>query len=274
MLKNYYTAREAQQRLGVDENNFYYMVRTKKIKKVVPPGKKQGVYPKSQIDKLAREMLAFMTYDEDQGIQFVKVSTQEDIQEEYELASLMFGSAVHDIPTREAWLQKNPDIDFILRDHGRLVGFINLLPAKHEAIMSFIEGKMRGWEIPAEDVLPFTPGSRMECILMGMATIPDIDITRRAYYGRRLITGIINLFQELAEKDVIITKFYATSVTPTGIAILRNADFNEVKRIGKRIAFELDTMTSNSRIAQEYRQIIQSASEKQLFSVPSTNLKT
>src|SRR5258708_34425753 len=121
MLKNYYTAREAQQRLGVDENNFYYMVRTKKIKKVVPPGKKQGVYPKSQIDRLAREMLAFMTHDEDQGIQFVKVSTQEDVQEEYELASLRFGSAVHDISQIEACLQKHPGIDFILRDHGRIV---------------------------------------------------------------------------------------------------------------------------------------------------------
>jgi hypothetical protein len=261
MIKNYYTAKEAQQRLGVDENSFYYMIRTGKIKKVVPPGKKQGVYPKSQIDKLAREMLAFMTYDEDQGIQFMKVSTQDDIQEEYELASLMFGNAVHDIPTRKAWLEKNPDIDFILRDHGRLVGFINLLPAKHETITRFMEGEIRGWEISSDDVLPFTSGSRLECIIMGMATTPDVDITRRTYYGRRIIIGIMELFQELAQKDVIITKFYATSATPTGISVMRNAGFSEIKHIGKRIAFELDTMTSDAWIAREYRQMIRQADD-------------
>ncbi len=66
----------------------------------------------------------------------------------------------------------------------------------------------------------------------------------------------IHFIQELAKKDITITKLYATSVTPTGIAILRNAKFQEIGQIGKCIAFELDTMTSDAPLAIKYRAIL------------------
>jgi hypothetical protein len=255
-MKNYYTASEAQDRLGMNEGNFYYLVKTGKIKKFTPPGKKQGLYPKTEIDRLAREMLAFMVYDETQGLQFMKATTDDDFKEEHELAALLFGNSIHSLETRMAWLEKNPDLDFIIRDHGRLVGFINLLPTKHEAIMRFMNGEIRGWEISPEDVLPFTPGSSMECIIMGMATAQDVEITRRVQYGAKLLSGLIEFLCELAEKNISITKFYATSATPTGISILKNAGFQEIGQIGKRIAFELDVKTSHDRLATEYRQAL------------------
>ncbi|MBV9689834.1 MAG: hypothetical protein JO202_08990 [Ktedonobacteraceae bacterium] len=256
-MKNYYTAKEARQRLGIEEGKFFYLVKTKRIKRITPPGKNQGVYPKTEVDRLAREMLTFLTYDESQGIQFMKAKTQEDIQEEYNLASMMFGHAVHDIATRKAWLSKNPDIDFIIRDHGNLVAFINVLPVEHETIMQFMRGEIRGWEIPATYVLPYTPNSQVECILMGMATTPEAEPTRRSHYGRRLINGLFYFLEELAEQNIIITKFYGTSSTPTGIAIMRNAGFNETGKIGKRVTFELDTMTSDTWTAREYRAILE-----------------
>ena len=119
-------------------------------------------------------------------------ATTDDIQEEYDLATSMFGDAVHDIPTRQAWLDKNPEIDFIVKDQGKLVGFINMLPVKHETIMRFMQGEIRGWHIPTEDVLPYTPSSVLECIVMGMATTPAIEKQRRTQYGAKLISGLID----------------------------------------------------------------------------------
>src|SRR6266571_5540915 len=191
----------------------------------------------------------------EQRTKFMKATT-EDILDEYNLATSMFGDAVHDIPTRHAWLASNPDTDFIVRDQGRVVGFINVLPVKHHTIMQFMRGEIRGWEIPAEDVLPYTPGSKVECIAMGMATTPEAEPTKRTHYGRRLISGFVRFMEELAEKNITITKLYATSVTPTGIAILRNAGFPEIGHIGKRIAFELDTMKSDAPLAQRYREML------------------
>jgi len=90
-------------------------------------------------------------------------------------------------------------------------------------------------------------------------TTPEAETGKRAYYGRRLISGIVRFIQDLAAQDVTITKLYATSVTPTGIAILRNAGFQEIGQIGKRIAFELDTMRSDARLAKRYRKLFQRA---------------
>jgi|GraSoiStandDraft_42_1057292.scaffolds.fasta_scaffold50159_3 hypothetical protein len=255
--KNYYRAREAQERLGIDKNRFNYLVRVGKVKKFVPPGHSQGLYLKSEVDRLAREMLAFVAYDETQGVQFMKATIDKDFREEHELATLLFGNAVHSMEVRRVWLKQNPNIDFIVREHGRLVGFINLLPAKHGAIMQFMNGEIRGWDIKADDVLPFTSGSTMECIIMGMATTPDVDIVRRTQYGARLISGLIEFLIKQAQQSIIITKFYATSATPTGISILRNAGFKELNHIGKRIAFELEVMTSDSLLVSEYRRAIE-----------------
>ncbi len=149
-----------------------------------------------------------------------------------------------------------PDTDFIVKDRQRLVGFLNVLPVKHDTIMKFMRGEIRGWDIPAEDVLPYTPGSKVECITMGMATTPEADVDKRAHYGQRLISGFVRFLRELAEKDITVTKFYATSVTPTGIAILRNAGFQEIGQIGKRIAFELDTMNADVPLAKKYREML------------------
>lgn len=255
-MSNYYTAREAQEKLGIDKNRFNYLVRTERIRKHVPPGKAQGQYLKTEIDKLARELTAFMAYDETAGLQFMIARSDEDFKDEHDLATLLFGNSVHSMETRKTWLEKNPDIDLIIRDHGKLVGFINLLPAKHDAIMQFINGEIRGWDIKDDDVLAFSPNTTMECIIMGMATTPDVEVTRRTQYGAKLISGFIEFLIGLAEKNITITKFYATSSTPTGIAILRNAGFEEINRVGKRIAFELDTTNSNNQIAKEYRQAI------------------
>lgn len=255
MKNNYYTAKEAQERLGVDDNRFYYLVRTGKIKKFIPPSKKQGVYSKAEVDKLSRDMIAFVVYDEDQGLHFSK-ATFEDIQEEYDLATLLFGSATHGIETRQAWLSKNSDVDFVVRDHGRLVAFINVLPVKHETIMRFMDGEIRGWEIPADDLLQFTPGSSVECITMSIGTSPEINPLRRAQAGAKLISGVLEFLNELAKQRVTVSKIYATSSTPTGIAILKNAGFKEIGYMGKRVKFALDPLQTDSIAFTEYKKEI------------------
>jgi hypothetical protein len=56
-------------------------------------------------------------------------ATLDDIDEEYELVALMLnGSVGYCIPTYKAWLRKNPETNFIVRDHGRLVAFMHVLP--------------------------------------------------------------------------------------------------------------------------------------------------
>jgi hypothetical protein len=120
-MKHYYCASEARQQLGINVGAFFYLIDTGKIKKLIPPGKKQGFYSKHQIERLARERLKCLIDEGEAGTTFRK-ATADDIQEEHELTVLMLnGSAGYDIPTCEAWLHKNPETNFIVRDQGRLV---------------------------------------------------------------------------------------------------------------------------------------------------------
>ena len=65
---------------------------------------------------------------------------------------------------------KNPDTDFIARDQGQLVGFINMLPVKHKTIMKFMRGDIRGWEILLFDLnlFDFSSAYLGSCPLRGL----------------------------------------------------------------------------------------------------------
>lgn len=255
-MNYFYTAREAQERLGIGVGAFYYLVETGKIKKLVPPGKERGFYSKHQVEKLAMERTKGaknVSYEEEAGTIFLK-ATLDDIHEEYELAALLLnGSTGYGLPTYEAWLRLNPDTNFIVRDEGRLVAFMQALPVERETVQRWLNGEVREWQIGSEAVLPYVPGSPVECIITSIATTSDVDKWRRRMYGMRLIRGFQHFLADLAEQDITITRFYAASVMPDGISLLKWAKFEERGHIGKRVAFELDPVTSRTRMAEAYR---------------------
>ncbi len=247
-MRYYFTAKEAMDYLGMNVGAFYYLIETGKIKRLTPPGKKQGFYSKHQIERLRHQ-----NEDEEPGIAFMK-ATPADIHEEYELAALMLSSSARfDLPTYEAWLDKNPDTNFIVRDQGRLVAFMHVLPIKKDTVSRWMRGEIRGWEILTQDALAYTPGSSVTCIIMDMATTPDVDKQTRQLYGMRLIRGYLRFLYGLAEQDISVTLFCATSTTPDGIAFIKRAGFKETGRLGKRVVFELNPITANTRMAKAYR---------------------
>jgi hypothetical protein len=247
-----YTAREAQKRLNIGVGAFYYLVEIGKIKKLVPPGKQRGFYSKHQIERLAEERTRGVSAVEESGVTFLK-ATLDDIQEEYELATLLLnGSMGYVLPTYEAWLHYNPDTNFIVRDQGRLVAFLQALPVKRVTVQRWLNGEVREWQIGAEDVLPYVPGSSVECIITSIATTSDVDKWKRHMYGIRLIRGFLHFLDDLAEQDITITRFYAASALPDAISILRRAKFEERGRIRNRVAFELDPIAADTRIAKAY----------------------
>lgn len=238
-MNYYYTAREAQQCLDLGVGAFYYLIDVGKIKKIVPPGKQRGFYSKHQIEKLAKERTTGVSSEEKSGITFLK-ATQDDIHEEYELAALLLnGSMGYGLPTYEAWLHYNPDSNFIVRDQGRLVAFMQVLPVKRETIKRWLNGEVREWEIGSDDVLPFEAGSSVECIITSIATTADVEKGERHRYGMRLMRGFLRFLDDLAMQGITITRFYAASAAPDGLSLLRRAKFEQRGYIGKRMVFEL-----------------------------------
>lgn len=255
-MKYYYTSSEARQRLGINVGAFYYLIETGRIKKLTPPGKKQGLYSKHQIERLAEERQQLATGEKAPGLLFLK-ATQDDLPEESELAALILnGSAGYGATLFGAWVRKNPETNFIVRAQGRLVAFLQVLPVKHETINRWMSGGIREWEIGAEDVLPYAPGSAVECIILSIATTPDVEKQERYRYGLRLMRGFLHFLAGLVQQGTTITAFYALGATAEGTALLRRAGFEERAYAGKRLAFVLDPLTSNARMAKAYRSVL------------------
>lgn len=260
-MKYYYTAQEARQRLNTNVGTFYYLIETGKIKKIMPSGKKRGYYSKYQIEKLAKERLTCIV-DEESSYEysteepkttFTKASL-EDIHEEFEFATLLLNRSMgYGIPASEAWLSKNPATNFIVKDQGQLVAYIQALPIKREIIDRWIKGEFGEWEISKEDVLPYTPGSSMECIILGIATTPNADRRTRCNYGVYLIRHFLNFLCDLAQQDITITRFYIFGTTPEEITSLKRARFEERGRTDKRVAFELNPLIVETQLARAYR---------------------
>jgi hypothetical protein len=155
---------------------------------------------------------------------------------------------------RRAWLAKNPEGAYHLKHNNKLAAYFRLLPVKHDQLMAFMEGKIRGGEITAEDVEILEPGKPVECLIIGIASEPDVGEMTRMHYVQHLLRGIMREMEELGRRGIMITKLYATSDTPTGITMAIHVGMKEYgPKIGKRLRFVMDVETSNSFLLDGYK---------------------
>ncbi len=251
----YYSGREVQRKLGITEPALRNLVNQRRIRKVTPPGRQYGVYLKEEIDTFAEKWLAFLTAKEPPKTT-LEPATSEDMEAEQELAKRAIRSpGLMTTEIRKAWLTKNPEGHYLLKHNNKLVAYLWLLPVMHERLMEFMDGKIRGGEIRAEDVDAFEPGKPVECFVVGLASEPDVGETTRMHYVQHLVRGVMKELEKLGRKGYIITKIYATSDTPTGIATAIHIGMEEYgEKIGKRLKFVLDVEKSTSFLLDDYKQ--------------------
>lgn len=248
----YYTGREVQRLLSITEPALRTLVTNKKLRKVTPPGRKTGVYLKSEVDTYAEKWLAFLSTQEPPKSTF-EIATLEDMNDVYDIAKRAISPTTMDAELRRSWLEKNPESCYVVKHDNKVVAFFHLLPVKHHTLMAFMDGKIRGWNITADDVELFERGKKLECLAI-IASEPDVSEDTRMHYVALLIRGLVKEVHKLGRNGVELTTIYATSETPTGIAMSFHAGMEQFgDKIGKRIKFKMDVNSSKSFIAQSYR---------------------
>jgi len=248
----YYTGREVQRLLGISEPQLRTLVSNRKLKKITPPGRKTGVYLKAEVDTYAEKWFAFLTIKEPPKSTF-EIATTEDMESVYSIAKKAISPNTMSAELRRSWLMKNKESCYIVKHDRRVVAFFHLLPIYHERLMSFMDGKIRGWDITEDDIVAFESGRILECLVI-IASDPDVGEDARVHYVATLIRGVIREVNKLGKRGVIITKIYATSETPTGIAMSIHAGMEQFgEKTGKRLKFRMDIKTSKVFIAQSYK---------------------
>jgi fumarylacetoacetate (FAA) hydrolase family protein len=72
--------------------------------------------------------------------QFPKVTTREEIFETTKLSDAIFGGHI-DVDRQLAWLDKNPDIMYIVKSEDKVVGYVIILPLHPQKIEKLLKRK-------------------------------------------------------------------------------------------------------------------------------------
>lgn len=261
----FYTAKEVMQKLGIGNSTLYHKVETGKIKKVIPPGKKEGYYLKSEIDKMVRaQELFILQYATDSSL-FEKAS-EEDIAGITDLCIELFGkNGTASYETRLAQYRANRDIFYVTRQDDLIVGYFAAFPLKHEAIEQIMSGmeeaSFRTGVLSPENITQFRPGEANEVFLViGVRQ----GLKKSRAYGATTITGGIEVLENFARRGVIIKRLYATSRTRDGIKLCRDMGFRQVTPVAEEddlLRFELDLETTQNPLFRKYQRLAKRASE-------------
>lgn len=249
----YYTAQQAQAKLGMDKDKFNYTVRTREIKRVPFLGG-YGYYRKADIDMLANEIEAFLLIGESSDIQY-RAATLDDIDDEVELAAMNFGTSRAEASRehRIRLLKTLPEMTHYLFAQGKMVASINFLPINHEAILEFRQGK-RGWLFEASELEQFEPGHRLECIVIDCMTTTCAARDKRIRYASLLLGNLTKVtFVDWANRGIDIGSIHAYGGTSDGRRILKRAGFELVGVYGERDIYCLDVDRSELPLLRDYK---------------------
>jgi hypothetical protein len=258
--QKHYSAKEAQAILGMTYSALRHQVNIGTLHSVTPPGRRQAVYLKEEIDTLKREMeawLAIRHQAQTPSAQFVK-ATIEDIPAAVELAGAVFGG-LNTIPVekRIEWLKKNPDIDYLLKQEGQLVGYLSFVPLRPETIEDLLALRRYAKDLTAEDILPYIPNEPVDIYGMAIGVRPGFSSSQKRAWGERLILGAREVLLDLGKRGIIIRSIVAHSFTPDGIRLMRHVGFTEtIPKAPGLHDFLIEVEQSGLPFVLEYKQAL------------------
>lgn len=240
----YYTATQVKQVLDITHGQLYQYVRNGNLHPVTPPGKKQGVYPKREVDELAAKLRAFYSTKQEKLSAFFSPATLKDIPAIADIDERTFNADKKEkAEPKEAyirwieeiyckWLQKNPETFFVLRNTAnKTVGFASLVPIKKNTMDRFVRGEIKMGEIPLDDIEMFEPGKPIHLYVVALCIDPIYKGAAKVTYGQQMIEKLFDFLFNLAKRGVEIETITARNEKgkPDGRNLLNKLGFSQLR---------------------------------------------
>jgi hypothetical protein len=243
MSEQYYTASEAQQKLGLSKAMFFRKVKQGFIRKIVPPGMKQGVYPRRDIDALALYMQMLFTQQE--GITFSR-STVADQMEELEIGARTFGrNFITPLQERIAFQQKNEFTFHSLKAQERVVGYISMFNFADDLLDQLLVGSKIERDITAADVRPFQRLEPFNIYIDVLVVDSNLPMHLQKLYGGILVSRFVDLLLNLYSNGYAIQHVYTVTTSSVGERLARKLGFEKLEgkslipsRAAYKVAFD------------------------------------
>ncbi len=256
-MENFYTAKEAQKKLGVNVNKFQYMVRKGQIKKVILPGYQYGVYPKEQINRLAAAMeAAAELYVHDASV--FELATEADLPEIYAMIARTM-PRVTPIETQRAWMNRNPEAFYTLRDNGIVVAYACIFPVNYQWLERVLKDEVRIGDVPVKEIYPLTPGRPLDLYIHDLIVGKTNDKEKSTHYAQRMISELIHVFTQLGSRGIEIRAIYAFASTPHGNNLCQRLHFTTLIEFAQphlqgATPYKLDVATAETTLIDGYKQ--------------------
>ena len=228
----YYTASEAQARLGLSKAMFFRKVSQGLIPKVIMPGMKQGVYPKRDIhyQSLAMNMF-FEHYDK---ILFSR-STPADQVEEMNIGIRCFGRDFITPLLERISFQHKSDFTFhSLKVDGQVVGYISMFYLSDAMLDDLLVGRKIEREITIKDISPFVRLEPFNIYIDVIAVDPNISHHLRNLYSGIMLYRFVDVLFNLISNNYQIHTIYTVTSTVEGDNLVRKLGFQLME--GKSLA--------------------------------------
>lgn len=253
----YYTLAQVKKILGATDDMIYNYVENKVLERIIPPGKKQGVYQRKEVDQLHRELQSFMMQRRKKNAQFKRVENEQEMQECMEVSKVLFGQERGDIAKHMKILNRNPDTYYLVKDDEQVVGYTAIWPVKPEKLTDLLKQTIPV-KIASDEIEAFSEGNDISIYVNVIGIKPNFTKEEKRFYGSRLIAGLIDVIVGLGEKGINVRYIGARSNMPDGIRLMKNIGFAEIEKLTpERRTFMINIKESGTPFVMQYKDKLQ-----------------
>ncbi|GER86182.1 hypothetical protein KDW_03440 [Dictyobacter vulcani] len=262
--KDYYTAAQTKKILGITDGMLYNYIDNGALTRIIPPGRKQGVYSRGEVERLARELQTFILQRNHLHAIIKRVENREEMRACLEISQELFGLERGDIEarldSRMNVLKANPETYYLLKDDYQVIGYFSIMPLKKGKLEGVL-GQTLPVKIDTEDIAKFDSGKQVELYLTAMGVSPKFKTDEKRVYGSKLISGLVELIIDLGKRGVIIERIAARSNMPDGIRLMKHIGFTEVRPLTpERRTFIIDVEPSGIPFVLQYKKALEESS--------------
>jgi hypothetical protein len=218
-------------------------VKQGQIPKVIPPGKRQGLYPKKTIDALAQAMR--LLFESQEHMVFSRSSLLEQ-EEEMKIGIRCFGSEfITPLPERIAFQLKSEYTFWSLKVEGHVVGYVSMFRFPDQFLDDILTGRRIEREITVREVIPFSKNEPFSVYIDVMAVDPQLPHHLRNLYAGIMVTRFVDAILNLLANGFKIETLFTVTATEEGDKLVRKLGFLLMKDKShvpgrKAYAFTLD----------------------------------
>jgi N-acetylglutamate synthase-like GNAT family acetyltransferase len=254
------TSQEAKQvfiRAGLSEATFHRRVKAGRIESILPEGRQRGaMYPREQVIAAVGSNIKKKRKRKSTIILKSTVFRKATIQDMPVMAALLETAFSRiSIEKRAAWMERNPDIVYLLESEGRVVGCAFILPLEEQKILQILNAQIKPPTRP-QDIHIYEPGKYYSLYVRSVIVLQSVSKSQRKHWAARLIAELIREIVELGARGIIIDKIYAQTDVKRVEHLLKMLGFTQIVSATENKSFMLDIAASGSVFAMQYKKAL------------------